>query len=581
MNDVALLGNPNVGKSVLFGRLTGSYTTVSNYPGTTVEVSRGTLPLGGAKHRLIDTPGLYSIYPITEEERVALRILTEGGLGVAVQVVDAKNLERMLPLTFQLMESGAPLILALNMIDEAERIGIEVDAEKLSHLLGVPVVATVAIDGRGIDRLRGSIGSALAGSAAGGKSTIAPPPFSRARMQAWHERARDIARQVVRRSQGRQGLCRLDRALLSPITGLPILAAVVYAGLYLFVGVLGAGVVVDLLEGAYADFVNPLIERAAAFAVPWPLVRGLFAGEYGILTLGLRYAVAIIMPIVAFYFFVFALLEDSGYLPRLGFLLDRAFKRIGLSGRAIIPMVLGLGCVSMATMVTRTLPTRRERLIATLLLALCIPCAAQTGVIMGLLAVRPHVLAAWACIIVAIFMAVGALGARILPGARPAFLLEIPPMRVPQMKNVLLKTGVRVAWYFKEVVPLFALASAIIWLGQVTGAFDWTVRLMGAPLAAMGLPPQSATAFLFGFFRRDYGAAGLYDLNQRGLFTGNQLLIAAVVLTLFLPCITQFIITIKERGWKIGCALSLFILLFSFCVGVLLHGALIVARVHL
>ncbi|MFA4874217.1 MAG: nucleoside recognition domain-containing protein, partial [bacterium] len=281
------------------------------------------------------------------------------------------------------------------------------------------------------------------------------------------------------------------------------------------------------------------------------------------------------------YFFAFALIEDSGYLPRLGFLLDRAFKKIGLSGRAIIPMVLGLGCVSMATMVTRTLPTRRERIIATLLLALCIPCAAQTGVIMGLLAVRPHVLAAWACIILSLFMAVGMLSAKILPGARPTFLIEIPPMRVPQMKNVLVKTGARVAWYFKEVVPLFALASALIWLGQVTGAFDLIVRIMSAPLAVMGLPPQAATAFLFGFFRRDYGAAGLYDLNQQGVFTGNQLLIAAVVLTLFLPCITQFIITIKERGWKIGIALSLFILLFSFCIGVILNGALIVTHLHL
>ncbi len=581
MANVALFGNPNVGKSVLFGCLTGSYVTVSNYPGTTVEVSRGSLRAGGNLYEVIDTPGLYSIYPITEEERVALRILTEGRPDVIVQVMDAKNIERMLPLTFQLMESGVPLVLVLNMIDEADQNGISIDVERLTELLGVRVATTVAINGQGIDRLIGLIRSAMHESASRGKKPMELPPYSDSRMHVWHERARVIARQVCRKSGARHGMSRLDRVLMSPLTGMPILAAVVYFGLYLFVGVLGAGVVVDLLEGAYTDYLNPFIENVVSATVPWPALRGLFAGEYGIFTLGVRYAVAIIMPIVAFYFFVFALLEDSGYLPRLGFLLDRAFKRIGLSGRAIIPMVLGLGCVSMATMVTRTLPTRRERIIATFLLALCIPCAAQTGVIMGLLAVRPHVLAAWAFIIISIFMAVGMLGAKIIPGARPTFLLEVPPMRMPQMRNVFVKTGARVAWYFKEVVPLFALASALIWLGQVTGAFDLLVRAMSAPLSLMGLPDSAATAFIFGFFRRDYGAAGLYDLNRQGVFDANQLLVAAVVLTLFLPCITQFIITLKERGWKIGVALSLFILMFSFVTGVALNGLLVIAHIKL
>lgn len=400
-------------------------------------------------------------------------------------------------------------------------------------------------------------------------------------MRAWYARAREICRDLVfKAEEEKRGLTRIDKILVSPLTGFPILAAVIYLGLYKFVGVLGAGTVVGYLEGGFEKYMNPWLAKLAAVYIPWEVLRALFVGEYGILTLGLRYAVAIILPIVAFFFFVFAIIEDSGYLPRIAFLLDRAFKKIGLSGRAIIPMVLGLGCVTMATMATRTLPTRRERFIATLLLTLCIPCSAQMGVIMGLLSARPAILFAWAATLVAIFAIVGALSARLVPGAKPFFVIEVPPMRMPQARNVLVKTCMRMAWYFKEVVPLFALVSALIWLCQITGAFDAVVKAMSAPLAAMGLPAESARAFIFGFFRRDYGAAGLYDLNKAGVFTANQLYISVVVLTLFLPCVTQFLITIKERGWRIGAAISVFVLFFAFAIGVVLNGMLGLLRIQ-
>jgi ferrous iron transport protein B len=577
---IALVGNPNVGKSVLFSCLTGTYATVSNYPGTTVEVSRGRATAGQAPCEVIDTPGLYSLYPVTEDERVALRIIAEEPLDLIVHVIDAKNLERMLPLTLALLDRGLPLIVALNMYDEAREKGIAVDTSALSQQLGVPVIATVAVEGQGIDQLLAAIEKQFA-ARRHGEPGAALPPFSEAQMRAWHAKARAIAEETVHRVERPRGLSRLDRVLISPLTGLPILAAVVYLLLYQFVGVLGAGVIVDFLERGFQTLLNPWMERIAAFAIPWPTLRELFVGEYGIFTLGIRYAVAIILPIVAFYFFAFAIIEDSGYLPRLSFLLDRAFKRIGLSGRAIIPMVLGLGCVSMATMTTRTLPSRRERIIATLLLALCIPCAAQTGVIMGLLAPTPAILALWAGIIISVFILVGAIVARALPGLPPSFIIEVPPMRVPKFSNLLTKTGVRVVWYFKEVVPLFILASLLLWLGKITGAFDAAVRAMAAPLAAMGLPPDAAAPFLFGFFRRDYGAAGLYDLARQGALTHNQLLIAVVALTLFLPCITQFLITIKERGLKIGLALSVFIFAFAFTTGVVLHAILQLLNVQL
>ena len=298
-------------------------------------------------------------------------------------------------------------------------------------------------------------------------------------------------------------------------------------------------------------------------------------GEYGVITLGFRYAVALILPIVTFFFIIFSVIEDTGYLPRLAMLIDRVFKKIGLSGRAVIPMVLGLGCDTMATMVTRTLPTKRERIISTMLLALAVPCSAQIGVIIALLEGKQLALLVWAGVITLVFLFIGYLAALILPGARPTFYMEVPPLRFPKISNVLVKTYTRVTWYFKEVLPLFVLASVFIWLGQITKLFDVAIATLRKPVSLVGLPPEAAKIFLFGFFRRDYGAAGLYDLNKDGLLTGVQLTVACVALTLFLPCIAQFLMNVKERGMKTGVGISLFILFFSFAVAYVLNFILV------
>ena len=245
-------------------------------------------------------------------------------------------------------------------------------------------------------------------------------------------------------------------------------------------------------------------------------------------------------------------------------LIDRTFKKIGLSGRAVIPMVLGFGCATMATLVTRTLPTKRERLIATMLLALAVPCSAQLGVILALLGSHPKAMVLWTVIIMMVFLFIGFLTAKLLPGERPSFYIEIPPLRMPHLGNIFTKTYMRVKWYFLEILPLFLLASVLIWLGKLTRVFDFLILLLAKPVTMIGLPEQTAKVFLFGFFRRDYGAAGLYDLHKDGFLTGNQLLVACVALTLFLPCIAQFLMNLKERGWKTGVGISLFTLLVSF-----------------
>jgi ferrous iron transport protein B len=311
----------------------------------------------------------------------------------------------------------------------------------------------------------------------------------------------------------------------------------------------------------------------------WPVIQELFVGEYGIITLGLRYAVGIILPIVATFFLFFSILEDSGYFPRLALLVDRVFKTIGLTGRAVIPMVLGFGCDTMATMVTRTLETVRERVIATLLLALAIPCSAQLGVILALLSKAPGALLVWGVCLILIFLLVGLLSAKILPGETPMFYMEIPPMRAPQLSNVFTKTYTRMQWYFMEILPLFILASVLLWLGKITNFFETMVNGMSPVMAALGLPKEVAVAFIFGFFRRDYGAAGLYDLQTKGLLDARQLTVAAVTLTLFIPCVAQFLIMKKERGWKVACSIGVFVSAFAFGSGWLLNRILLITGI--
>ncbi len=647
LQKLALVGNPNVGKSVLFNCLTDKYVAVSNYPGTTVEVSRGTCKLAEREVEVVDTPGMYNLHPLTEEERVARDILLAEAPDLVLHVVDAKNLERMLPLSFQLMEAGFPLVIVLNMLDEARDEGVTIDIETLEELVGVPVVGTVSTTGEGIDKLSEQIelnlenlptplptpvqyAPAVEKAIAEIEKELAeyyplPPrslallllredhqmwevisnrqPNSKQKMQNLVRTARTHTLEPLEVSlavslSGRAGKTaekvmtveeekitfrtRLSDLMMHPVTGLPILFLVLYLGLYKFVGNFGAGTVVDFIESnIFEKYVNQWLTTFSERVIPWEILRELFTGEYGVLTLGLRYAVAIVMPIVTFFFLVFAIIEDSGYLPRLALLLDRSFKKIGLSGRAVIPMVLGLGCATMATMVTRTLPTKRERILSTLLLALAVPCSAQLGVILALLENEPKAALVWGFAVVLIFLAVGYLGAKILPGNQALFYMEIPPLRLPRLSNVIIKTWARVRWYFKEVLPLFMLASVVIWLGKITHVFQLAISLLEKPVNLVGLPAEAASVFLFGFFRRDYGAAGLYDLSKQGLLTGNQLAVACVALTLFLPCIAQFIVNLKERGWKIGVSISVFVLLLSFVVAFIMNWILQTTGINL
>jgi ferrous iron transport protein B len=589
---VVLLGNPNVGKSALFNALTGLRATVSNYPGTTVEVCRGRLNGDGAE--VVDSPGLNSLLPLSEDEQVTWDLVrsVRGEEGaVVVQVADAKNLRRALLLTLQLGQLEVPTVLVLNMHDEAEARGIHLDLRGLEDALGIPVRTTVATRGLGVEGVAAALPAArvprnhlpLPEEVAGPALALlsgreAPPSSPPAYLARYHEallaHADAIARRHATDGETRGALLsrRLGRLAVHPLWGWPILAAVL-AALYGLVGVFGAGTLVDLVEdGLFHRYLNPW--TVALFSrVPSAFVGDLFAGEYGLVTMGLSYGLAIVLPIVATFFTAFALLEDSGYLPRLAVMSDRVFRLMGLNGKAVLPMVLGLGCDTMATLTTRILPTRKERLLATLLLALGVPCSAQLGVILAMLAaVPPSAAAVWAAAVAAVMVAVGWLAARVLPGERGDFVIELPPLRVPGLANVLQKTAARVEWYLKEALPLFLAGTFVLFLLDRLRLLDAITRA-GEPLVKglLGLPAEASAAFLVGFLRRDFAATRLFDMSRGGALDAVQLVVAMVTITLFIPCVANVFMIARERGGKTAAAMAAFIFPLAFGAGAIVR----------
>jgi ferrous iron transport protein B len=650
---VILVGNPNVGKSAMFGALTGKYVTVSNYPGTTVEVTRGSATFEGRPWHVMDTPGTNNLLPMSEDEQVTRDILLSERGYVALQVCDAKNLRRGLLLSAQLAEAEIPFVLALNMADEAASRGITIDEPKLERELGVDVVPTVAVQRQGLGTVqsrlaqarssafrvrydahveaaiqeveplmpKGGVGRrALAVMALAGDESLRAflaghvPEDVLARIEQVRRKLAARYPESMRFVIARQRLHAIDRLhdgvvtrggastasgfarrlgswATHPLWGIPVLALVLLVA-YEFVGVFGAKTAVDFLENqVFAGWIVPLTERLVRWMVPWNGLQvflvgpagvprlehgGFLIGKYGLLSMGLSYGIAIVLPIVTTFFIAFSFLEDSGYLPRLAVMVNKVFKRMGLNGKAVLPMVLGLGCDTMATMTARIMETRKERVIVTLLLALAVPCSAQIAVILAMASGLSAAAMLWfvGTLVVVIFL-IGWLAAKVLPGRGSDFMLELPPLRLPQAGNIAVKTLARIEWYLREALPLFVLGTLILWALDRFGGLAVAERAM-SPLVVglLGLPRETAGAFILGFLRRDYAAAGLFQRFQPYMHSHAmtwemevQVTVALVTITLFIPCIANFFMILKERGWKTGVAMMAFILPFSFGVG--------------
>lgn len=641
MPTIILVGNPNVGKSVIFGLLTGKYVTVSNYPGTTVEVTEGVLEIfisksgkNPSKIKLIDSPGVNSLMPRSEDERVTRDLLlAENPLGV-IQVADSKNLKRSLLITFQLVEMGFPLTLVLNIYDEATERGIEIDTKILSEILGIKVIPAVATERRGIpelkaglndfrkstfnftynerieetvkqigkfipdisvskrslslmllaedenlfeylEKIKPNLGTDLIRGIVNNTKLHFREPLNFIIFKEKQQKINEIFEKCVK-VESKKPKAWKEKAgnlCMHPFWGFPILLIVLVL-MYELVGVVGAGIVVDFFEKViFGKYINPAVIKVLNKIMPFELINELLVGEYGLITVGIKYSVAIVFPIVGLFFIFFGILEDSGYLPRLTVMSNKVFKKIGLQGRAVLPMVLGLGCDTMATLTTRILDTRRERIIATLLLALGIPCSAQLGVVLGMLgSLSTRALLIVIVTVLLQLLIVGYLAAKVLPGKSSDFFSEIPPLRVPKIYNILVKTYYRVKWFMKEAVPLFMLGTFVLFSFSKLGILKIVERGVRPVVhGILGLPDKSAEAFIVGFLRRDYGAAGLFKLAKDGYLNLHQITVAIAVMILFVPCIANFFVIIKEQGMKRAMLMTLFIFAYAILIGWILN----------
>ncbi len=638
---IVLVGNPNVGKSVIFNALTGMSADVSNYPGTTIDIAHGML----GEDQLADTPGVYGISSLNDEERAARRMVLEAD--VAINIVSALSLDRDLFLTLQLVDMGKPMIVVFNQWDEALQRGMTIDLNLMSERLGVPVMHCIAVRNEGINEIGELAKSARPGAIRpemleklqsitargvnqsqallileGDQKTIEETGITGDdyRNTIYTDRRRLVDELVddcvVESERATKTSVKVGRFLLHPIFGGAIALFICYFIFYQLLGVWIAGNLVDLTEKkTMRVYYEPVVRRAVANYLPaaitvddkafefpsgtiaapsvaaeydeaakkinpaeikfdfWKyrtnplsIVGNILVGEYGVLTLTVTYLIGLLMPLVLFFYLSLSLLEDSGYLPRLAVLVDRLMNKLGLNGRAIIPLILGLGCVTMATITTRLLTTNREKLIATALLGIAIPCSAQLGVVSGTLA-RAGGGGAWAVygtIVVGILAISGLLMNQFLPGKSQALLIDLPPMRLPRWDNVLKKTWKKSYAFLTEAAPMFVLAGSLVTVAQMIGLLDLFVSaLQPVVVHWLRLPddPRIPTTFILGIVRRDFAAFGLTDVN----LTAAQAVTAMIVITLFVPCIATVGVMIKERGPKV--ALTIWIGSWIFAIG--------------
>ena len=538
---ILLMGNPNVGKSVVFSRLTEVHVIVSNYPGTTVGYTQGSMKLGDKRVEVIDVPGTYTLEPTTEAEEVALRMLDSGD--IVINVVNATNLERNLYLTLQLLERKIPVVVALNMWDDTKHRGIHIDVDKLRQLLGVPIIPTVATTGQGIKELVESISQATSPDI---------PPHSREERWAAIGNITDQLQHITHRHHTR--LERIADASAKPLGG-TALAIGVLAGSFLAVRAIGEGLINYVLDPLFNRLWAPIILRLSGSLGEGSLPHHILIGEvtgrevnfiesFGLLTTGLYIPFAVVLPYIIPFYLVLGLLEDTGYLPRLAVLMDTIMHRLGLHGYAIIPTMLGLGCNVPAILATRILESKRERFIAATLISIAIPCAASQAMIFGLVGARggQYVAIVYGTLF-AVWLTLGVILNRVVKGFSPELLIEIPPYRLPSRRAVLRKLWMRIRGFLREAIPIILGAVAVINILYAFGIFNAVVNF-AAPVVTsiLGLPKEAVTAIAIGFLRKDVALGMLAPLA----LTTKQLIIGSVVLSTFFPCIATFVVLLRE-----------------------------------
>ncbi|MBI2547867.1 ferrous iron transporter B [Candidatus Woesearchaeota archaeon] len=558
---LVLVGNPNAGKSVIFHHLTGKYVTVSNYPGTTIQLEQGKFQT----YTVIDTPGVYGVSSFTHEEQITHDIIFQATK--IVNVVHALHLERDLFLTLQLLETGLPLVVVLNFMDEARKQGQVINVDLLAKRLGVDVIPTTAPTGEGIPLLLGKLQQK--------KQQENSRAVQRTKLREheqeiiYRERRKkvnELVAEVVKVKQTKKTIKqRLAEMMIHPFGGILVLIVVLFLA-YELIGVFVAQTVVGITEGTIMNgYYVPFITRVVSFFSLPEWLRTLLVGEFGVLTMTITYVLGLLLPLVAGFYLFLSFIEDSGYLPRLAFLIDKWLTRVGLNGKAVVPLILGFGCVTMATITTRMLDTKREKTIASTLLNFAIPCSAQLAVITALIVVAGWKVALlYVFIIFMLFTLLGTFLHAMLPGESSSLLLSLPALQLPRAKNILIKTAYRTLHFLSEAGIWFFIGALLISILQLTNVLVLIEHAL-RPLVVswMGLPPEAAIGYIMGIVRRDFGAAGFYHLELNAL----QLLVALVSITIFVPCIAAILILYKERGTKTATLLWTGTIVVAFFIG--------------
>ncbi|MDO9333191.1 MAG: ferrous iron transporter B [Dehalococcoidales bacterium] len=541
---ILLMGNPNVGKSVLFSRLTGVHVITANYPGTTVGYSQGYMKVGTEKAEVIDVPGTYTLEPTNEAERIAAEMVNNGD--VIINVVDATNLERNLYLTLQLLEKKIPLVIALNMWDDTNHLGIGVDIEKLRALLSVPVIPTVAVTGWGVKELVESLSKALPGQVL--------PHTQDERWAAVGNIVRQVQQISHRHHTWRE---RLADASVRPLSGM-LIALVILALSFTVIRLIGENLITYILDPLFNQWgkvvmqLSDLLGGSGLFhdILVGRLINGQidFVQSLGVLTTGLYVEFDMVLPYVLSFYLVLGILEDTGYLPRLAVLMDTLLHRLGLHGYAIIPTMLGLGCNVPAILSTRILESKRERFIAATLISIAVPCASLQAMIFGLVGKHgPQYVALVFGILLVVWILLGFIINRFTGGFSPELLTEIPPYRIPPWRSLGQKLGMRVWYFIKEALPVVLGAVFAMNLLYTLGVFDAIARFLSPVVTGwLGLPKEAVVAIVVGFIRKDVAMGMLAPLA----LTANQLVVASLVLAMFFPCIATFVILTRELGGK-------------------------------
>ncbi len=560
LKTILLMGNPNVGKSVVFSRLTGANVVASNYPGTTIDFAKGVMRVKDNKITLMDVPGTYSLEPSNKAEEIAVKMIKEGDL--IIDVIDSTNLERNLYLTLELLEQGKSLVIALNLWDDVKHKGITIDVKELEKLLGVPVIPTVALTGEGIKTLVSRL-----------EEATSPKITSRTEAEKWAEIG-EIIKKVQRVEHKHHTIWEtISDLTIKPATGLPIALGVILFTFFviIFIGESLIGYVFEPLFDLYTP-VAMGISDALGPGIPHDILIGrLIDGEIdyvqsmGLLTTGLFVPFGMVLPYIIAFYLMLSFLEDVGYLPRLAVLVDNVFHKIGLHGHGIVSVFLGLGCNVPGALSTRILETRKQRFISATLLAICVPCMAQIAMIFGILGSYglEYVVMVFLALLI-VYILSGLLLNRLIKGESPELFLEIPPYRRPSPKALLKKSWMRIRSFLIEAVPFVFLGVLIINILYATGIIDALGTIFSPVISGIwGLPEDATGALLVGFMRKDVAVGMLLPLDMGPM----QLVVAATVLTMYFPCIATFAVLVRELGIKDMAKATVLMILTALIVG--------------